>query len=104
MLHALVDEGSLLEIQPTFGRSIVTSLARLGGQSVAIVANDPSVMAGTIDSAAADKVAHFLDVVGAFGLPCVFLADNPGVLAGTARRTTAGSCATPRGCSPCSIA
>jgi acetyl-CoA carboxylase carboxyltransferase component len=83
VLHALVDEGSLLEIQPTYGRSIVTSLARLGGQSVAVVANDPSVMAGTIDSAAADKVAHFLDVVGAFGLPCVFLADNPGVLAGT---------------------
>jgi methylmalonyl-CoA decarboxylase subunit alpha len=84
VLDALVDEGSLLEIQPTFGRSIVTGLARLGGQSVAIVANDPSVMAGTIDSGAADKVAHFLDVIGAFGLPCVFLADNPGVLAGTA--------------------
>ena len=83
MLQALVDEGSLLEIQPTFGRSIVTALGRLGGQSVAIVANDPSVMAGTIDSAAAEKVAHFLDVIGAFGLPCAFLADNPGVLAGT---------------------
>jgi acetyl-CoA carboxylase carboxyltransferase component len=83
LLQVLVDEGSLLEIQPTFGRSIVTALARLGGQSVAIVANDPSVMAGTIDSAAAEKVAHFLDVVGAFGLPCIFLADNPGVLAGT---------------------
>jgi methylmalonyl-CoA decarboxylase subunit alpha len=83
VLEALVDDGSLLAIQPTFGRSIVTALARLGGQSVAIVANDPGVMAGTVDSAAADKVAHFLDVVGAFGLPCIFLADNPGVLAGT---------------------
>jgi methylmalonyl-CoA decarboxylase subunit alpha len=83
VLLALVDDGSLLEVQPTFGRSIVTGLARLGGQSVAIVANDPGVMAGTIDSAAADKVAHFLDVIGAYGLPCVFLADNPGVLAGT---------------------
>ena len=83
LLEVLVDEGSLLEIQPTFGRSIVTALARVGGQSVAIVANDPAVMAGTIDSAAAEKVAHFLDVIGAFGLPCVFLADNPGVLAGT---------------------
>ena len=50
---------------------------------MAIVANDPSVMAGTIDSDAADKAAHFLDVAGAFGLPCLFLADNPGVLAGT---------------------
>ncbi len=83
VLEALVDDGALLTIQPTFGRSIVTALAHLGGQSVAIVANDPGVMAGTVDSAAADKVAHFLDVVGAFGLPCVFLADNPGVLAGT---------------------
>ena len=83
VLEALVDHGSLLMIQPTFGRSIVTALARLGGRSVAIVANDPSVMAGTVDSAAADKVAHFLDVAGAFGLPCVFLADNPGVLAGS---------------------
>ena len=41
-------------------------------------------LAGTIDSDAADKAAHFLDVADAFGLPCVFLADNPGVLAGTA--------------------
>ncbi len=84
VLEALVDDGALLEIQPGFGRSVVTALAHLGGRSVAIVANDPSVMAGTIDSAAADKAAHFLDVAGAFGLPCIFLADNPGVLAGTA--------------------
>ena len=83
VLEALVDDGAVLEIQPSFGRSIVTALAHLGGQSVAIVANDPGVMAGTVDSSAADKVAHFLDVVGAFGLPCIFLADNPGVLAGT---------------------
>ena len=83
VLRTMVDEGSLLVIQPTFGPSIVTALAALGGQSVAIVANDPGVMAGTVDSAAADKAAHFLDVAGAFGLPCVFLADNPGVLAGT---------------------
>jgi acetyl-CoA carboxylase carboxyltransferase component len=40
-------------------------------------------MAGTIDSNAADKAAHFLAVANAFGLPCIFLADNPGVLAGT---------------------
>ena len=47
------------------------------------MANDPSVLAGTIDCDAADKAAHFLDVADSFGLPCVFLADNPGVLAGT---------------------
>jgi acetyl-CoA carboxylase carboxyltransferase component len=83
VLEALADDGELLEVQPTFGRSIVTTLAHLGGRSVAIVANDPSVMAGTIDSNAADKAAHFLAVANAFGLPCIFLADNPGVLAGT---------------------
>jgi acetyl-CoA carboxylase carboxyltransferase component len=83
VLSEVVDSGEFLDVQPGFGRSIVTVLARLGGRNVAIVANDPSVMAGTIDSDAADKAAHFLDVAGAFGLPCVFLADNPGVLAGT---------------------
>lgn len=84
VLAELVDDGELLEVQPGHGSSIVTVLARLGGRSVAVVANDPATLAGTIDSAAADKAAHFLDVADAFGLPCVFLADNPGVLAGTA--------------------
>jgi methylmalonyl-CoA decarboxylase subunit alpha len=56
----------------------------LGGEPVAIVANQPAVKAGAIDSDAADKAAHFIDVAGAFHLPLVFLADNPGVLAGTA--------------------
>ncbi|WP_198946455.1 acyl-CoA carboxylase subunit beta [Pseudofrankia asymbiotica] len=84
VLEAIVDEGELLEVQPDFGRSVVTTLAHLGGHAVAIVANDPSVLAGAIDSGAADKVAHFLQVAGVFGLPCVFLADNPGVLAGSA--------------------
>jgi acetyl-CoA carboxylase carboxyltransferase component len=83
VLERLVDDGEMLDVQPDFGRSIVTVLAHVGGRSVAIVANDPSVLAGTIDSEAADKAAHFLDVAGAFGLPCIFLADNPGVLAGT---------------------
>jgi acetyl-CoA carboxylase carboxyltransferase component len=84
LLEMLVDAGSLLEVQPRYGASIVTALARLGGHAVAIVANDPSVRAGAIDSAAADKAAHFLDVAGAFHLPVVFLTDNAGVMAGTA--------------------
>ena len=64
--------------------AIVTALARLGGHAVAVVANQPAVKAGSIDADAADKAAHFLDVADAFHLPVVFLADNPGVLAGTA--------------------
>jgi len=83
VLELLVDEDSLLELQPGYGRAIVTALAFLGGRSVAIVANNPAVGAGSVDSAAARKAADFMDVAGAFKLPVVFLADNPGVMAGT---------------------
>lgn len=83
VLELLVDEGSMLEVQPKFGASVVVALARLGGRSVGIVANDPSVMAGTIDADGADKATHFMDVAGAFHLPMIFLADNPGVMSGT---------------------
>lgn len=83
VIDRLVDADSGLEIQPRYGRSLVTTLARLGGRSVAIVANDPGVRAGAVDTAAAEKAAHFLDVADSFHLPVVFLADNPGVLAGT---------------------
>ena len=79
----IADDGEMLEIQPAFGRTIVTALVRLGGAPVAVVANNPAVRAGAIDRAAAEKATRFLDAVGAFGLPVVFLADNPGVLAGT---------------------
>jgi acetyl-CoA carboxylase carboxyltransferase component len=90
VVEHVVDAGSCFEVQPHYGAAIVTALARLGGRSVAIVANDPSVRAGTVDTAAAEKAAHFLDVAGAFHLPCILLADNPGVMAGTlAERTGA---------------
>ncbi|HEV3450357.1 MAG TPA: carboxyl transferase domain-containing protein [Acidimicrobiia bacterium] len=84
VVEVLCDRGSVLEIQPAYGRAVVTALASLGGVAVAVVANQPAVKAGSIDADAGDKAAHFLGVVGAFHLPVVFLADNPGVLAGTA--------------------
>lgn len=84
LLAMLVDAESLLEIQPKYGGAIVTALARLGGRSVAIVANNPSVGAGAVDAAAANKATHFMNVAGAFHLPVVFLTDNPGVMPGTA--------------------
>ena len=84
VLALLTDAGSLLELQPGYGESMVTALARLGGQSVALLANDPSHKAGTLDRAAAEKGARFLQVADSFGLPVIFLADNPGVMAGTA--------------------
>lgn len=83
VLQHVFDAGTVLEVQPKFGASVVTALARLGGRSVAVVANDPSVMAGSIDSDGADKATHFMEVAGAFHLPVIFLADNPGVMGGT---------------------
>jgi len=79
----IADEGSLLELQPRFGRSLFTALGRLGGRSVAILGNNPNVRAGSIDRDAADKGTRFLEVVGSFHLPVIFLADNPGVMPGT---------------------
>jgi acetyl-CoA carboxylase carboxyltransferase component len=73
-----------LELSPTHGRSILTVLARIGGESAAIVANQPNVLAGAIDVAAAEKAARFIERAGAFHLPLILLADNPGVLAGSA--------------------
>lgn len=84
LLAMLADESSLFEIQPYYGPSLVTALARLGGQAVAILANNPASGAGAIDSAAAQKASRFLGRAQTFGLPVIFLADNPGVLPGTA--------------------
>jgi acetyl-CoA carboxylase carboxyltransferase component len=84
VLELLVDAGSLFELQPDYGAALVTALAFLGGRAVAIVANNPAVRAGAVDSPAAIKAADFLDTIGAFGLSSIFLADNPGVMAGSA--------------------
>lgn len=82
VLELLVDAGSLFELGARYGASLVTALARLGGRSVAILANNPAVRAGAVDAPAAIKAEGFLETVGAFGLPAIFLADNPGVMAG----------------------
>jgi acetyl-CoA carboxylase carboxyltransferase component len=62
---------------------VLTALGRLGGHPVAVVANQPRVMAGAIDADGADKAAHFITVADSYHLPLVFLADNPGVLPGS---------------------
>lgn len=82
VLRLLADAGESLEVQPAYGRSILTVLAHLGGEPVAIVASQPMVKAGAIDAEAADKAARFIEIADAFHLPVVFLADTPGVLVG----------------------
>lgn len=83
VLAMVADAGSLCEIQPSYGGSLLTALARLGGQPVCIVANQPAVAAGAVTRQAADKAAHFLDLADAFHFPVVFLADTPGIMVGT---------------------
>ena len=83
VLDAVFDRPDWFEVQPKFGPAIICALAHLGGHPVAVVANQPRVLAGSIDADAADKAAHFITVADSFHLPIVFLADNPGMLPGS---------------------
>lgn len=82
VIGAVFDASSCFELQPDFGQSVLCMLARLGGHPVAVIANQPRVLAGAIDVDGADKAAHFINVADSFHLPLVFLADNPGVMPG----------------------
>ena len=81
---AVFDAGSCFEVQPDYGPSTLCMLARLGGHPAAVVANQPLVLAGSIDADGAEKAARFITVADSFHLPLVFLSDNPGVLPGRA--------------------
>lgn len=83
VLDVVFDDPDWFEVQPKFGRAMVCALAHLGGHPVAVVANQPQVLAGSIDADAADKAAHFIMVADSFHLPIIFLADNPGMLPGS---------------------
>lgn len=83
VIDVVFDSADWFEVQPQFGKAIICGLAHLGGHPVAVVANQPNVLAGSIDADAADKAAHFIMVADSFHLPLVFLADNPGMLPGS---------------------
>jgi acetyl-CoA carboxylase carboxyltransferase component len=84
VIEAIVDNGEVLEIKPQWARNIVTALARIGGQPVGILANQPMVLGGALDVNAADKAARFVWLCDAFGIPLVFLHDVPGFIVGSA--------------------
>jgi acetyl-CoA carboxylase carboxyltransferase component len=83
VIDVVADSADWFEIAPTYGPAILCVLAHLGGHPVAVVANQPQVLAGAIDADAADKAARFITVADAFHLPLIFLADNPGMLPGS---------------------
>jgi len=82
LIDCIADAQTVFELQPDYGRSLVTALARVGGVPCMIVANQPAVQAGAITAEAAEKATHFIDVANAFGLPLLSLLDNPGVMPG----------------------
>jgi len=88
IVEAIVDPDSFLEVQPLFAPNIVIGFARVEGQSVGIIANQPNAMAGTLNIDAGEKAARFVRFCDAFGIPILTLVDVPGYLPGTDQEWT----------------
>jgi methylmalonyl-CoA carboxyltransferase large subunit len=83
IITRLVDFGDFLEVQQGYAPNIVVGFARITGRSVGIIANQPSILAGSLDINASSKAARFIRFCNAFNIPLVTLADVPGFLPGT---------------------
>ncbi|MDH6282672.1 acyl-CoA carboxylase subunit beta [Prescottella agglutinans] len=88
VIEAIADQDSVLELRPARAQNIVTSLARIGGRAVGVVANQPLHLGGALDSAACEKAAHFIAVCDAFGIPLLIMIDLPGFLIGSAAESS----------------
>ena len=84
VIDGLVDEGSFFEIKPDFATELVVGWARLDGEAVGIVANNPLRKGGVLFVDSADKAARFIWCADAFNVPLIFLADVPGFMVGSA--------------------
>jgi acetyl-CoA carboxylase carboxyltransferase component len=89
VLVFLTDDGRHLELAERWARNLVTTLGRIGGCPIGVIANQPNHLGGTIDSAASEKGRWFIDLCDRLGLPIVVLVDTPGFLPGT-RQERAG--------------
>jgi propionyl-CoA carboxylase beta chain len=83
LIHTVADEGYFLEVHQHYARNIIVGFARLDGRPVGVVANQPSVLAGTLDIDASVKGARFVRFCDAFNIPLVTFEDVPGFLPGT---------------------
>jgi len=83
VLDKVLDEGSWFEVQEGWAQNLLVGFGRLGGRVVGIVANQPSVLAGCLDSEASEKGARFIRFCDAFNIPIVTFEDVPGFLPGT---------------------
>lgn len=82
VIHGLADEGSVLELRRSFAPGLITALVRIEGRPFGLIANNPQVLGGAIDSQGGDKAARFMQLCNAFGLPMLSLCDTPGFMVG----------------------
>ena len=83
VIREIVDDGEIFDIKPRFAKTVITCLARFGGQPVGIVASQPKHLGGILENDSADKAARFVNLCDAFEIPLVFLQDVPGFMVGS---------------------
>jgi acetyl-CoA carboxylase carboxyltransferase component len=83
IVRTIVDKDSMFELKPRFGNSAVVALARLGGKSIGVVANNPLHRGGALDGNACRKIVDFLVLCDSFNIPLLLLVDTPGFVIGT---------------------
>jgi acetyl-CoA carboxylase carboxyltransferase component len=83
VIRRVVDDGEFLEVFPFWSMNIVTGFSRLDGRSIGVIANQPKVLAGTLDIDASEKASRFVRFCDAFNIPILTLVDVPGFLPGT---------------------
>jgi len=85
LIYKTVDEGDFFEIQEAHAKNIIVGFARIEGHTVGLVANQPMVLAGVLDSDCSRKAARFVRFCDCFNIPIVTFVDVPGFLPGTAQ-------------------
>lgn len=83
IIRKVVDYGNMFEIMPDHAKNIVTAFARMNGQTVGVVGNNPTTLAGCLDIGSSTKAARFVRFCNAFNIPLVTFVDVPGFLPGT---------------------
>ena len=89
VIDGLADVGSVLELRRGFGLGMVTSLIRIEGRPIGLIANNPAFLSGAVDSDGADKAARFMQLCDAFDIPILVLCDTPGMMVGPEIEKTA---------------
>ncbi|MBX7146960.1 MAG: acyl-CoA carboxylase subunit beta [Alphaproteobacteria bacterium] len=85
LIEKIVDEKDFFEIQPSYAGNIIIGFARIGGNTIGIVANQPSVLAGCLDIDSSRKAARFVRFCDCFNIPIITFVDVPGFLPGVAQ-------------------